>query len=240
MRHIRPGIPRVAGWGRRTTRMTSGRHHDEAITAAADDGWVLAVRPVGDSSVWSWRRAADELSPTFRSREAAVAWMNARMVPEHGASLPFRRWDGFHHLCHGRSEIGSTVAPMPLNRDQLVEALGLVDEVIDCNAQLHGPVDGPRRAALESSMAARQEKIRSYLGRVGGLRGSDGAIRPLGPRDGPHQPGATARCRALRDRHHQLESDLRMALPAWQMGPQFDERALAIDWIAEWLAEDVD
>ena len=129
---------------------------------------------------------------------------------------------------------------MPLNRDQLVEALGLVDEVIDCNAQLHGPVDGPRRAALESSMAARQEKIRSYLDV------SEVFVPPMERSD------RLALETDLINRALQHDVVLYgtvttssnlifgMALPAWQMGPQFDERALAIDWIAEWLAEDVD
>jgi hypothetical protein len=214
--------------------------HDEAIAAAADDGWVLAVRPVGDSPVWSWRRAADELSPTFRGREAAVAWMNERKAPEQGARLPFRRWDGFRHLCHGRSEIESNVASMPLNQEQLVEALGLVDEMIDCNAQLHGPVDGPRREALESSMAARQAKIRSYLD------ASEVFVAPMERSD------RLALETELINRALQHDVVLYGTVttssnlifgwrsPRGQMGPQFDEREQAIDWIAEWLAEDVD
>ena len=36
------------GGRRRTTCMTSARHHDPQIAAAADDGWILAERPVGD------------------------------------------------------------------------------------------------------------------------------------------------------------------------------------------------
>jgi hypothetical protein len=220
--------------------MASGTHHGQAIAAAADDGWVLAVRPVGDSSVWSWRRAADELSPTFRSREAAVAWMKERKAPARAASLPFRRWDGFHHLCHGRSEIGGTVASMPLNQEQLVEALGLVDEMIDCNAQLHGPVDGLRREALESSLAARQAKIRSYLD------ASEVFVTPMERSD------RLALETELINRAFQHDVVLYGTVttssnlifgwrsPRGQMGPQFDEREQAIDWIAEWLAEDVD
>ena len=129
---------------------------------------------------------------------------------------------------------------MPLNRDQLVEALGLVDEMIDCNAQLHGPVEGPRREALESSMAARQAKIRSYLD------ASEVFVAPMERSD------RLALETELINRALQHDVVLYGTVttssnlifgwrsPRGQMGPQFDEREQAIDWIAEWLAQDVD
>jgi hypothetical protein len=128
---------------------------------------------------------------------------------------------------------------MPLNPDQLVEALGLVDEMIDCNAQLRGPVDGPRREALESSMAARQAKIRSYLD------ASEVFVAPIERSD------RLALETDLINRALQHDVVLYGTVttssnlifgwrsPRGQIGPQFEERALAIDWIAEWLAEDV-
>ena len=128
---------------------------------------------------------------------------------------------------------------MPLNREQLVEALGLVDEMIDCNAQLHGAVDAPRRAALESSMAARHARIRSYLD------ASEVFVPPIERSDRLAFETEVIN-RALQ---HDLvlygtvttSSSLIFGwrCPSGQMGPGFDERELAIDWIAAWLAEDV-
>ena len=52
---------------------------------------------------------------------------------------------------------------MGLTTEQYSSALGLVDEIIQCNAQLHFTTDGRQRAALVSSMAARQTKLLEYL-----------------------------------------------------------------------------
>ena len=46
---------------------------------------------------------------------------------------------------------------------ELTNALRLVDEMIDCRAQLHSDIDESRRAALESAISVRAAQIRSYL-----------------------------------------------------------------------------
>ena len=46
---------------------------------------------------------------------------------------------------------------------ELTTALRLVDEMIDCRAQLHRDIDESRRAALESAITVRADQIRSYL-----------------------------------------------------------------------------
>ncbi len=46
---------------------------------------------------------------------------------------------------------------------ELTTALRLVDEMIDCRAQLHNDIDDSRRAALESAISVRAERIRSFL-----------------------------------------------------------------------------
>jgi hypothetical protein len=46
---------------------------------------------------------------------------------------------------------------------ELTTALRLVDEMIDCRAQLHCDIDESRRTALESAISARAMQIRAYL-----------------------------------------------------------------------------
>src|SRR4051812_24590546 len=52
---------------------------------------------------------------------------------------------------------------MPLNRDQSVAAFGIVDEMIDCKAQLDADPEGPRRAALEAAIEERAATLQWYL-----------------------------------------------------------------------------
>lgn len=53
---------------------------------------------------------------------------------------------------------------------ELTTALRLVDEMIDCRAQLHSDLDEPRRTALEAAINARAAQIRSYLDSADGSR----------------------------------------------------------------------
>jgi hypothetical protein len=53
---------------------------DETIAAASTRGWNLVELAIGQTSVWRWAGRADELSPTFREREAAIAWMRDRLT----------------------------------------------------------------------------------------------------------------------------------------------------------------
>ena len=53
---------------------------------------------------------------------------------------------------------------------ELTTALRLVDEMIDCRAQLHCEIDESRRTALESAIDARAAQIRSYLDSTDGSR----------------------------------------------------------------------
>jgi hypothetical protein len=52
---------------------------------------------------------------------------------------------------------------VPLTPEDFTDALGLVDQIISCNAQLHGDLDGPRRLAMETTLAGRMNKLRWYL-----------------------------------------------------------------------------
>ena len=56
---------------------------DEVMAAAASGGWRLEEQTVGDTSLWRWIRNTDELWPSFRKRESAVAWMRDRLQREH-------------------------------------------------------------------------------------------------------------------------------------------------------------
>ena len=55
---------------------------DELLTAASSGGWRLEEQTVGDTSMWRWMRFTDELWPSFRKRESAVAWMRDRLQRE--------------------------------------------------------------------------------------------------------------------------------------------------------------
>ena len=57
-----------------------------------------------------------------------------------------------------------SVSLMPLTTEQLMTTMGLVDEIIDCSAQLHGSLNSQRRRQLESAMAVRSAMIKGYLG----------------------------------------------------------------------------
>jgi hypothetical protein len=52
---------------------------------------------------------------------------------------------------------------VPVADMRLREALGLVDRMIDCRAQLDGAFDDNWRAHLEQSFAVCSEKIRGYV-----------------------------------------------------------------------------
>jgi hypothetical protein len=135
---------------------------------------------------------------------------------------------------------------MALNRKQLVAALVLVDQIVDCNAQLDGSIDGPRRVALESSMAARRAKLRSYMGAPEVFAPSMGRTDRLAfetdviNRALQHDLvlyGTVTTSSSLIFGSSSLIFGWRS--PRGQMGPRFDEREHAIDWVAGWLAEDV-
>lgn len=52
---------------------------------------------------------------------------------------------------------------MTLTTEKLMSTMGLVDEIIDCNAQLHGCLTDQRRAELRSAKRARVEQIKQYF-----------------------------------------------------------------------------
>jgi hypothetical protein len=58
----------------------------EVVAAAIGRGWTLAERPIGDATRWRWTRAADEVWPTFRTRQLAVSWMRERLERERGSA----------------------------------------------------------------------------------------------------------------------------------------------------------
>jgi hypothetical protein len=129
---------------------------------------------------------------------------------------------------------------MPLSRDELGAALRLVDQMIHCNAQLHANPDGHRRLFLEAALAVRAAELQCYVGAA-----SEVFVTP-------EQRSARLAFETEtinRAFQHDLvlfanvtaTSDLvfRWRAPNRTFGPQFDDRELAIDWIARWLAEDI-
>jgi hypothetical protein len=57
----------------------------------------------------------------------------------------------------------SQTAEMALTTEQLMIAMRLVDEIIDCDARLYANLDAPRRAQLESAIADRAETLKAFL-----------------------------------------------------------------------------
>ena len=70
-------------------------------------------------------------------------------------------------LCRSSLRVAESLAqwlplrPMPLTTEQLMSTMGLVDEIIDCNAQLYGCPDVQRRAELRSARSDRVERIKA-------------------------------------------------------------------------------
>ena len=120
--------------------MTTSRwlDDDEVIASAAATGWRLAEQPVADARVWRWLRFTDEIWPSFRQRLSAIVWMRTRLMGEHAETR-------YH------------------DREQLIAACGLLDEMVDCNAQLHTDPDGPRRVTLERAIADRATQLRGCV-----------------------------------------------------------------------------
>jgi len=52
---------------------------------------------------------------------------------------------------------------MVVTNVQLSVALGLVDEMIDCNAQLHEHIGAQRRESLEAAIAIRAAAVRALI-----------------------------------------------------------------------------
>jgi hypothetical protein len=128
---------------------------------------------------------------------------------------------------------------VPLTREQLVAALRLVDEMVDCDAQLHGNPAAPRRAALEAAIAVRAARLQRYVDAA-----SEVFIAPERRSDRFALDTHTIN-RALQ---HDLVLVANVAVdqqlvfgwssPSAKVGPKFDDRKLAIDWMVEWLADD--
>jgi hypothetical protein len=55
------------------------------------------------------------------------------------------------------------VPHMSLTTDQLRTALSLVDEMLDCSAQLHDNMGSGHRELLESALAERAARVKDYL-----------------------------------------------------------------------------
>ena len=127
---------------------------------------------------------------------------------------------------------------MSLTRDQSVAAFGIVDEMIDCRAQLDADPDGPRRAALESAIEERAAVLQSYL------VAAEVFAAPTEPADRLAFETDTI--------YRAFQHDLRLFTNiapdqpqffGWRsksgmIGPKFDERRLAIDWMLDWLSDD--
>ena len=57
---------------------------------------------------------------------------------------------------------------MSLSIEDLTNVFGIVDEIIDCNAQLHGHIDDTRRVSLEGAIAAPAAKLCAYIAALDG------------------------------------------------------------------------
>ena len=68
----------VSSWG----GMVPNMNDDKVMAAASSGGWRLEEHKVGDKSMWRWMRFTDELWPSFRKRESAVAWMRDQLQRE--------------------------------------------------------------------------------------------------------------------------------------------------------------
>jgi hypothetical protein len=124
---------------------------------------------------------------------------------------------------------------MPLTSEQLRHAFGLVDKMIECNARLRGAADDEWRFQLETSIAECARTIRDYLETSAQ---SEWAERLAFETETIN--------RALQ---HDFvlfgKAGASSALvfswrsPSGTMGSPFDDRALAIDWMAAWLVDNV-
>ena len=127
---------------------------------------------------------------------------------------------------------------MALNRDQSVAAFAIVDEMIDCKAQLEALPDGPRRVALEAAIDERAATLQGYL------IAAELFSAPTEPPDRVAFETDTI----YRAFQHDLVLFANIAPDqpqffGWRsesgmVGPQFDERGHAIDWMLDWLADD--
>jgi hypothetical protein len=57
----------------------------------------------------------------------------------------------------------SDPAQRPLTTEQLMTAMGLVDEILHCDAQINSNLDWSRRLQLESAVADRADLLRAFL-----------------------------------------------------------------------------
>ena len=57
---------------------------------------------------------------------------------------------------------------MSLTIEDLTDVFRLVDEIIDCNAQLHCHIGDARRVSLEGAIATRAAKLRAYIAALDG------------------------------------------------------------------------
>jgi hypothetical protein len=71
--------------------------------------------------------------------------------------------DGFAPRVDIAGAVTSDPAQTTLTTEQLMTAMGLVDEILDCDARLHAYLDGPQRPQLESALADRTEKLTAFL-----------------------------------------------------------------------------
>jgi len=128
---------------------------------------------------------------------------------------------------------------VPLSREQLVAALRLVDEMVDCDAQLHSHPAGPRRAALEAAIAVRAARLQHYVDAASEVfiapeRRSDRFALDTHTINRAMQHDLVLVANVAVDQH--LVFGWRS--PSGPVGPRFDAREFAIDWMVDWLAHD--
>jgi putative methionine-R-sulfoxide reductase with GAF domain len=124
---------------------------------------------------------------------------------------------------------------MSLTSEQLRDAFGLVDKMIECNARLSGAADDEWRFQLETSITECAQRIRDYLE---ASERSEWAERLAFETETINRAlqhdvvlfGKAGAGSAL---------VFSWRLSSGTMGPQFEDRALAIDWMAAWLTDDV-
>ena len=121
-------------------------------------------------------------------------------------------------------------------------ALRMVDEMVDCDAQLHANPAAPRRAALEAAIAVRAARLQRYVDAASEVfiapeRRSDRFALDTHTINRAMQHDLVLVANVSVDQH--LVFGWRS--PSDAVGRMFfNAREVAIDWMVEWLADDAD
>jgi hypothetical protein len=123
---------------------------------------------------------------------------------------------------------------MSLTTEHLRDAFGLLDKMIECKARLSGATDDEWRLQLETSIAESALGIRDHLEASARSEWAERLAFETDTINRALQHDLVLFGKAVAD--SRLVFNWRSS--SGTTGPLFDDRALAIDWIAQWLVED--